>query len=167
MARAAKNGDGGSTARAKGPTMTVRRNCFIAILRDTGNVSRAAREAGLATSGLYEHRKRNPTFAAQWEGAVAESLDDLEQAMIERARIGVEKPVYFRGEQVGAVRSYSDALGMFMLKARRPEIYARLIDAAPARAIEEMSDAEARAEVDRRLDRLVDPSAGEDGGEHG
>ena len=40
-----------------------------------------------------------------------------------RAFEGVERPVYYKGEQVGTWRFYSDALAMFLLKAHRPERY--------------------------------------------
>lgn len=143
---------------AKRPSLAVRKACFIDILRRTANVSRAAREAGLSSSTAYEHRAKFPAFAAAWDAAVAEALDELEDALIERAKHGVEKPVYFRGQQVGSVRTYSDALGMFMLKARRPEIYARLSSAA-APDPDAMTEDEAKAEVMRRLDRLADGAA--------
>jgi transposase-like protein len=139
---------------AKRPSLAVRNACFIDILRRTANISRAAREAGLSSSTVYEHRAKFPAFAAAWDAAVAEALDELEDALIERAKHGVEKPVYFRGEQVGSVRTYSDALGMFLLKARRPEIYARLSGSAAVDP-DEMTQEEAKAEVMRRLDRLA------------
>jgi hypothetical protein len=68
----------------------------------------------------------------------------------------VEKPVFFGGKQVGTVRNYSDALAMFMLKAKRPEVYARLSAEIPAENTAESNDDAARAEVLRRLDRLDD-----------
>jgi hypothetical protein len=142
-------------ASARKPkTMAARKTKFLTLLADTCNVSKAARGAGVATSTLYEHRRRFPVFAAQWDAATAEALDELEETLIARAKSGVERPVYFRGEQVGSVRSYSDALAMFLLKAKRPEIYARSIDAAPL-AIEEMTQEEARAEVTRRIERIA------------
>jgi len=153
----------GKPARRKTrlPSIAVRKACFLDGLRRTANVSRAAREAGLSTSTVYQHRARFPGFAAEWDAAVGEALDSLEDALIERARHGVEKPVYFRGAQVGTVRTYSDALGMFILRARRPEVYARL-QAAPAADADEMTQIEAKAEVIRRLDRLAAAPAGED-----
>jgi hypothetical protein len=141
--------------KTKPPSIAVRKACFIDILRRTANVSRAAREAGLSSSTVYEHRARYPSFAAAWDAAIAEALDELEDALIARAKHGVEKPVYFRGQQIGSVRTYSDALGMFMLKARRPEIYARLQTAA-APDPDSMTEEEAKAEVMRRLDRLAE-----------
>lgn len=138
------------------PSIAVRRACFLEVLRSTANVSRAARESGLASSMVYGQRSRNAAFAQAWDLALAEALDGVEETMIARARDGVEKPVFFRGEQVGAIRQYSDALGMFILRAKRPEVYARIVVDAPARLPDEMTEAEARVEVERRLDRLRD-----------
>ncbi len=36
---------------------------------------------------------------------------------------GAPKPVYYQGKRVATVHEKSDALLMFLLKARRPEVY--------------------------------------------
>ena len=156
-------GKAGGRRRAKRPSLAVRKACFLEVLRQTAIVSRAAREAGLSSSTVYAHRTRFPGFARDWDAAVAEALDAVESGLIERARNGVEKPVYYRGEIVGSVRSYSDALAMFLLKAKRPEVYDRIGRAGEAPA--GLTEAEARAEVERRLNRLAEGArAGDDDG---
>ncbi|MBR0553880.1 hypothetical protein [Stakelama marina] len=145
--------------QVKRPSLAVRKACFLEVLRQTGIVSRAAREAGLATSTLYTHRAKQAKFARDWDAAMDEALDEVEAQLIERARFGVEKPVYYRGEIVGNVRSYSDQLAMFLLKARRPEVYDRLHGGeARGPAMRTITDAAAKVEVLRRLDRLTDQS---------
>lgn len=134
--------------------MAARRATFLDHLAKTANVSESARLAGMSASALYKHRAKTPTFAEQWDVAIDAALDALEQAVIERAKHGVEKPIFYGGKQIGTVRSYSDALAMFMLKAKRPEVFARLHAEAEAQG----NDDEARAEVLRRLDRLDDGS---------
>ncbi len=147
-------------AKAKGrklPSQAIRRACFLEVLRRTANVSRAAREAGLATSTVYAQRGRSAGFAAEWDAAVTEALDALEEELVLRVRQGVEKPVFYGGQQVGSVRHYSDALAMFILKARRPDVYGRVVAeraAAEQGEGDEPSQDEARAEVLRRLARL-------------
>ena len=37
--------------------------------------------------------------------------------------LGVEQPVFYRGEIAGTVRKYSDVLLIFLLKVTRPNIY--------------------------------------------
>lgn len=140
-----------ATVKKKKPTIAARRTKFLKKLAQTANVSLSARYAAISKSSLYAHRQKNEAFAKAWDEALGEALDELEQLVIERAKHGVEKPVYFGGKLVGTVRNYSDALAMFLLKARRPEVYARLSEEQLADAD---VDAAARAEVLRRIERL-------------
>jgi hypothetical protein len=103
---------------------------YIERLRQTANVSRAAREAGLASSLLYSHRKSHPAFARAWDDALHEALDALEDAVMDRVINGVAKPVFHGGKQVGEFRTYSDAMAMFVLRSKRPEIYNRTASAS-------------------------------------
>lgn len=151
---AVRRGAGRKPARAK-QSMAVRRKRFLALLADSGNVSRAARGAGISTSALYRYRTGNAGFAKLWDDAIDVAMDELENALLERARDGVERPVYFAGKKVGAVRTYSDALGMFLLKAKRPDVYNRL--KPPTDEVEAASD-DPRAAVLQRLDRLAEGS---------
>jgi hypothetical protein len=97
---------------------------FVRQLEACGNVRLAAQQVGFAASCLYEHRRRDPAFAAAWDAAMDVAMDTvLEPEAIRRAVDGVEKPVYHEGEQVGTVRQYSDTLLIFLLKGWRPERY--------------------------------------------
>ncbi len=68
-------------------------------------VAEAARVAGVGRSTAYDRRKRDEEFAAAWDELVEASTEELEHEAIRRAKNG------------------SDVLLMFMLKARRPQIY--------------------------------------------
>ena len=57
---------------------------------------------------------------------VREALDLLEAELWRRALKGVARPVFYGGKRCGVIRSYSDQLGMFLLKAHRPERYGQL-----------------------------------------
>lgn len=145
-------------AKRKPVSIATRRKRFLARLSETANVSRSARDAGMSSSALYRHRALHAGFAKQWDDAIDAAMDELEDALIHRAKHGVERPVYFGGKQVGTVRNYSDALGMFLLKAKRPEVYNRL--KAPmdgAETVADLSADDARAEVMRRLELLDEP----------
>jgi hypothetical protein len=84
---------------------------------------------------------------------LAEALDALEDAVMDRVINGVVKPVFHGGKQVGEFRTYSDAMAMFVLRSKRPEIYNRTASAsAPSPA--DMTEEEAEAEMNRRLERL-------------
>ena len=99
------------------------REAFLKELRRRGNVSDAARAAGVDRSTPYRWREAEPEFAAAWDDAVEVAVDSLEKEAWRRARDGVLKPVYQKGEKVGQVREYSDQLMVTLLKAHRPEKY--------------------------------------------
>ena len=96
---------------------------FLEALVDTVNVTLACRRAGIARRTAYDWREADAGFARKWDDAIDEGVDLLEAELHKRAFEGVERPVYYKGEQVGTWRFYSDALAMFLLKAHRPERY--------------------------------------------
>jgi hypothetical protein len=151
MTRSAKR------AAAKKPSIALRKTKFLKLLHQTANVSRSARGAGLSSSTAYLHRNRYPKFRADWKAALTEALDDLENILFDRVRNGVDKLIWFGGELKGTMQVYSDALAMFMLEAKRPEIYDR---SAQKVIMGEFIDVDAMAEVDRRLARLAGPGRG-------
>ena len=99
------------------------RKRFLKSLSDWGNVRAACHAAGITRPMAYLARDRDPKFAAAWEEALEDGVDLLEVEARRRALRGVEKPVFYQGAQVSAVREYSDVLMIFLLKAHRPEKY--------------------------------------------
>lgn len=97
---------------------------FLALLSEYGNVTRAAEEADLVRVYLYQARKNDPDFAAEWEEAARVGAARLEDEARKRAVEGWEEPVWHRGEMCGTVRKYSDTLLICLLKAHHPEKYA-------------------------------------------
>jgi hypothetical protein len=96
---------------------------FLACLRRTGNVTQAAQEAGISRQSCYRLRDSDPEFAELWDQAEITGCDMLEAEARRRAVEGVDKPVFYRGEQCGTVKEYSDTLLIVLLKAHRPEKY--------------------------------------------
>lgn len=84
-----------------------RRKAFLDSLAVGNSVSRSAAAADGSVQNFRNWRNADPEFAKDWDEALEEGTDTLEDAAFERA---VKK---------------SDALAMFMLKARRPEKYDR------------------------------------------
>jgi hypothetical protein len=107
--------------RAHFLTPAEKRAHFLDVLKHTANVSRAAREAHI--SDPYAMRKRSATFARDWDEALNIALDDLEEALRDRAMNGVTRPHFYKGEQKGSYQTYSDRLGMFFLRAHRAHLY--------------------------------------------
>src|SRR3990170_2088581 len=96
---------------------------FIEALRQTANVSRAARMAGVGRRTVYDRRKASEAFREAWDDAREEAADLLEAEARRRAVEGIEEPVHYHGEVCGYVSRYSDTLLIFLLKAARPEKY--------------------------------------------
>lgn len=96
---------------------------FLEHLRGCANVSRSAREAGVSRKTVYKERDNSETFREAWDDAIEEGLDYLEEEARRRAFEGTLKPVFYKGDEVGYVREFSDTLTIFLLKGRRPEIY--------------------------------------------
>jgi hypothetical protein len=127
---------------------------FLETLERTGNVTLAARAAGVSRNTPYEYRETHPDhpFVEEWEQAAEVSTDVLEAEARRRAQMGVAEPVFgsLRNAdgkvigmgQIGAVQKYSDTLLIFLLKAARPAKYRDRFD---------VNVNVTESEVDRRL----------------
>jgi hypothetical protein len=96
---------------------------FLETLRDSANVTAGAERAGITRHLAYATRKRDKDFRRAWDDALQAALDDLEGALRGRALHGVEQPVFYGGKECGRVRTYNDALGMFLLRGRRSDVF--------------------------------------------
>ncbi len=97
------------------------RAAFLESLGETANVTASAKLTELSRVALYAWKAEDAEFSAAWEAALDLGSDALEDEAIRRAREGTLKPVFYKGEECGLVREFSDTLLIFMLKARRPE----------------------------------------------
>ncbi len=134
----------GASARpaATSRTATGWRRAFLAALAETSNVARAARIAGVAVSTVYETRRRNRDFAAQWRDALCEGYDNLEMELLGRLREGEIKRA--TGAKVG-VRGFDNATAFRLLMVHRES-------AAKARAQRaHLSAADVRASLERKI----------------
>ena len=86
------------------------RTRFLEHLAVKGNVRAACAHVGLSAEAAYRLRRRDPLFARGWGAALVLAHDHGEQVLAARAIDGVEEPVYYRGEQVGARRKYDTRL---------------------------------------------------------
>lgn len=84
------------------PTETQRRK-FLLALANGWSVSKGAKAAGVPRRTVYNWRDDDEIFAADWDHAIEQGTDALEDEAIRRG---------FKG---------SDTLLIFTLKARRPE----------------------------------------------
>lgn len=96
---------------------------MIAALSLTGVVTKAADAAGVSRRSHQNWVRDDPEYAAAVAEAMENAADLMEVEARRRAVDGVDEPVFYKGDQCGAVRKYSDTLLIFMLKAARPEKY--------------------------------------------
>jgi hypothetical protein len=96
---------------------------FVEALAEACTITEACRRAVVGRSTVYEIREADPDFAARWDAAVESGTEKLEAEAIRRAHRGFSKPVWHKGKRVGVEQQYSDTLLIFMLKARRPDVY--------------------------------------------
>lgn len=98
---------------------------FLESFAKSGNVRLAAGAAGISRRTHYKWLSLSESdYAVAFKDAEDEAIDVLESEACRRAVEGVEEPVgWYKGEPGGFVRRYSDNLLMFLLKARRPEMY--------------------------------------------
>lgn len=94
---------------------------FCTALAESGNVSHACKTVLIARSTAYEAREAHADFAAAWDEALEFAADALEFEIRRRAMQGVDEPIFYKGQEVGTIRRYSDGLLMFLAKATRPE----------------------------------------------
>ncbi|MHA2063680.1 MAG: hypothetical protein ACXABY_04775 [Candidatus Thorarchaeota archaeon] len=110
------------------PTRAViskkRRRKFLDMLAKTGSVNAARDAVGYASAtNLYQFRRENEEFAAEWDVAVNIAADRFEDEVDRRAVEGIDEDIYFKGEVVGQKKVYSDALLQFRLRGMRPSKY--------------------------------------------
>ncbi len=104
-----------------------KRQAFLDALATGLSVSGSARRAGVPRRTLYERRDADEAFRLAWDAALADGTECLEDEARRRAYHGVvrEHSHYSGGMRIGTdiETKYSDALLMFLLKARSPEKY--------------------------------------------
>lgn len=86
-------------------------------------VTEACKRTGLARSTVYRQRQADEEFALAWADIEERTTEAMEAEARRRGMEGYEQPVFHQGEEVGRIRKYSDTLLIFMLKARKPDVY--------------------------------------------
>lgn len=104
---------------AHNPTAKAARSAALASLQVAGNMSEAARAAGVDRGTLYEWRQADKAFDEACKRACEVAWDRAEREAYRRAVEGWEEPVYQGGVQVGVTRRYSDTMLQSVLRAKR------------------------------------------------
>ena len=85
-------------------------------------MAKACEVAGVARSEHYRWL-RYRRYAARFREAEEHAIQALETEARRRAMVGIEKPIFYKGQAIAHIRAFSDGLLMFLLKAKRPDIY--------------------------------------------
>lgn len=122
---------------------------FLVAFAELGNITAAARSVGIDRRSHYDWLRSDPAYPDLFAEAEEQAIESLEQEARRRAVHGTEEPVFWKGEQVGGVRKYSDTLLIFLLKGARPERYRERFDVRQQLVTVDAVDAEiARLEAE-------------------
>jgi hypothetical protein len=117
------------------------------------NVRAACEIAGVGRTTAYKTKAEVASFSRQWDEALEQACDRLEQEAWRRAVAGVERPVFGNmgdkqgAGQVGVIREYSDRMLEILLKAHRPEKFRERYD---------VTTRVAGSDLDREIRELVE-----------
>ena len=133
----------------------AKRRVFLDHLAACCNATRAAAAAGVGVSTVFDARRRDPVFAAQWAQAIEIGYANLEALLIERAAIGGD---YAPGDTpVPGPETIDTWLALDLLRLRNMPTRPRDGGGAPPQRAQEKALAEAiTAQLDvlaRRLKR--------------
>lgn len=139
---------------------------FCAALAETCNVGRACSAVGISRWTAYQWRKAMPDFAEAWDDAMRAGVLALEDEAHRRAFEGIDEPVFYKGDETGSIRKYSDTLAIFLLKAHDPDKYREnsKVELNGRLAIGDMSEDEIRAELAALVAAGVVPTGAPDDG---
>ena len=128
---AGSNGHNGNGHLKKGQA------AFLAAYRTMGNISAAAKAAGVHRQSHYLWLERDPEYVAEFAQADEEAIEWLEAEARRRAVEGTQRLKFHQGQLVTipdpenpegppipyVEHEFSDTLLIFLLKGRRPEVY--------------------------------------------
>lgn len=100
---------------------------FLGLLRQVGNIRKVCRRMKISHNSPYKWARKDDAFAERFAEARAEGeevvADALEAALDERAIVGCDEGVFYKGKKVASRRVYSDVAAIFRLKGLRPHKY--------------------------------------------
>jgi hypothetical protein len=95
---------------------------FLLALGQVGTIRQACMLSGISRSTYYTHFQYSPPFRQRCNYAREDAKDLLFEEAHRRAVEGVQRPVFFQGQQVGTTTEYSDHLMAILLKGTHQEL---------------------------------------------
>ncbi|WP_304559330.1 hypothetical protein [Sphingomonas immobilis] len=104
-----------------------RQQAFIAALAETGSVRSAAKRINMSPEGAYALRRQPgaESFCRAWNAAIDHGVQNLADAVLDRALNGVPVPIMYKGEQVAERRVYNERTALVVLANRMPDLFGR------------------------------------------
>lgn len=96
---------------------------LTALVFHGGQHGKAARAAGVARATHYRWMDVSEDYRILYKRAMEQVTVVLEDEALRRAKDGIPKGIYFKGEKVATERLYSDGLMMFLLRGAAPDKY--------------------------------------------
>lgn len=136
---------------------------FLHTFAETANVMLSARAANIARATVYYWLEHDvDDFSKRYNVADQEANDRIEAEIHRRGIVGVDKPVYYKGEIVGHIREWSDNLLMFRAKARMNKYRDRVEHTGPDGGPIQVEDA--RERLAAKLATMADRRSRSDNG---
>ena len=107
----------------KAMRMERRKAAFLKAFPEIGTLTGTAKAVGFAMRSHYKWMESDPDYAEAFQEAKIAAAERLELEATRRAVDGVDEPVWYKGENVGHQKKYSDTLLIFLLKGAMPEKY--------------------------------------------
>lgn len=101
----------------------ARADAFIEAIATGSEDKEAAEFAGVTLNAVRERSSRDSAFRAAYAEARKNRIEVYRSEARRRAVDGVLEPVWYRGEQVGVRRVYSDRLMEMLLRAEDPDTF--------------------------------------------
>ncbi len=105
-----------------------KQSAFLAAFAEHATIAAAAKATSVARRTHYNWLETDEGYAARFTDVEESVTEALEAEARRRAQLGVDEPVHYQGKKVDTIRRYSDTLLIFLLKARRPDVYRERVD---------------------------------------
>lgn len=102
---------------------------FLRLFREKRSVLHACAAMRIHRCTAYEWKKLDADFAKIWDEIDVELDDELEDSARHRATFGLERGVFHNGRRVATERHFETSLTIFLLKARKKDVYQFGVDA--------------------------------------
>lgn len=132
--------DGWTAAKAK---------AFLDHLRISCNVAASCRKAGIGETAVYNRRKIDAAFRAEWGAALSEAVERLEILLLERAIKGTTVEKRARDGAVVKTVQYPDQVALALIRANKDKA------AAFEAPDDEAELAALRIKIGRKLDAVA------------